>query len=82
MTTCMMCEEPTEATTQLGDWDVCAAHAAAVTEVNPAEAVELVCEGSGKEPKVRRGKPHCAVCGQKFHWSDLENMITTIPEHF
>lgn len=82
MTTCMMCEEPTEATAQLSDWDVCAAHAAAVTAPDPGETPELVCEGSGQAPNVRRGKPCCRVCGQKFHWSDLENMITTIPEHF
>lgn len=82
MTTCIMCEEPTEATIQLGDWDVCDAHAAAVTTPDPAETVELVCAGSGQAPQIKRGKPHCRVCGERFRWQDLEDCVQFIPEHF
>lgn len=82
MTTCIMCEHPNYAPVALGDWDLCEAHAAAVVKVEPAEAAELVCEGSGRRPVTRRGKPHCAVCGEAFRWSDLEDRVQFIPVHF
>jgi len=80
MTTCIMCEAP--ATTQAGDWDLCGAHHAAVTAIAPGENADLVCPGGGQPPIVKRGKPHCTVCGQRFRWHELINQVQHIPEHF
>ena len=82
MITCMMCEQPTEATARLGDWDVCDAHAAAITAAEPGENADIVCNGGGQPPVLRRGKPHCPVCGQKFYWHELINQVQHVPEHF
>lgn len=43
--------------------------------------VVMWCEGSMQAPIIRRGKPHCPVCGKEFNWHDLVDQVRSVPEH-
>jgi hypothetical protein len=47
----------------------------------PLGEVVAWCTGSLQAPEVKRGKPHCLVCGQAFHWYEMVDQITHVPEH-